>query len=233
MDKKCRDAEMTRTKRFYIDAYMTAMDDNGVLWDKSEKDSKLYYKTALRLGGEREYCQGVQHVEQNLHIPPPEGLYSTIVIDPPWPCASDVVLGTIHHYNPMTLEEIEQLEVPAADDCVLWLWALNNQMHEAYHILEAWEFEPKTLLTWVKNRIGTGYYLRGKTEQCILAFKGSPRWTNKKQSTLLNAKIREHSRKPDEFYSLVDKICSGPKIDMFSREKREGWTTWGDETEKF
>ena len=233
MDKKCRTAEMSRTKRFYIDKFMTLMEDNDVLFDKSEEDMKRFYRMVQKYGSEREYCQVVQHVEQEPIISPPDGKYDVIVVDPPWPCESDVVLGTVHHYRPMTLEQIESLEIPAADDCVLWLWALNNLIHEAYHVLDAWGFTPRTVLTWVKNRFGTGYWLRGQTEQCILATKGKPVWINTKHSTILAAEVREHSRKPDKFYALVDSICHSKKLDMFSREKREGWEQWGDEVDKF
>jgi len=166
----------------------------------------------------------------------PEDVYEVIVVDPPWSSGqnpdADHARG-VPTYMVADFAAIEALDIPAAPDSVLWLWAVNSMMHEAYHVLDAWGFTPKTVLTWVKDRMGTGYWLRGKSEQCILAIKGSPIWKNKKETTILNAPIREHSRKPDEFYDLVNEICTGRKIDMFSREKRDGWDQWGDEVDKF
>ncbi len=78
-----------------------------------------------------------------------------------------------------------------------------------------------------QGTIGLGKHLRGQTEHCILAVKGKPKLKLTNQSTLLRAPRREHSRKPDEFYKLVDEICEGPKLDYFGRESREGWIVYG------
>jgi N6-adenosine-specific RNA methylase IME4 len=78
----------------------------------------------------------------------------------------------------------------------------------------------------VKNRIGTGYWLRGRTEHCIMAVKGHPIVQLTNQSTVIHAPVREHSQKPDEFYRLVETLCLGRKIELFARETRDGWDTW-------
>jgi len=127
----------------------------------------------------------------------------------------------------MSLEEIKALKIPSAPDCVLWLWTINSQLHEAFQVLEVWGFEPKTVLTWVKPSIGLGRYLRGQTEHCVLAVKGNPKPKLTNQATILQAPRRQHSRKPDEFYKLVDELCEGPKLDYFGREDRAGWTVYG------
>jgi len=163
-------------------------------------------------------------------IKAPEGLYDVIVIDPPWNygteydpegrrCASP--------YPEMSVEELKQLKIPANENCVLWLWTTNAFMHDAFHLLEAWGFEPKTILTWVKDRIGLGDWLRGQTEHCILAIKGKPIVNLTNQTTVLYAKNRGHSCKPEEFYKLVDSLCYGRKLDYFGRLKREGWEIYG------
>ena len=150
--------------------------------------------------------------EQAKKLIPPKGTYNVIVIDPPWP------YGTKYDpqgrriaapYPEMGLEELSKLELPAAEDCVLWLWTTNAFMHDAYHLLETWGFEPKTILTWVKPRMGIGDWLRGKTEHCILAVKGSPRINLTNQTTVLHAEAEGHSAKPDGFYALVDSLCFG------------------------
>ena len=135
----------------------------------------------------------------------------------------------------MSAEELCALPVAslAHDDCALWLWTTNAFMRQAYMCLDAWGFTEKTILTWVKQKMGTGDWLRGQTEHAVLAVRGNPvvRLTN--QTTVLNAPTREHSRKPDEFYALVDALCPGSKLEMFAREGREGWQRWGAEAEKF
>lgn len=163
-------------------------------------------------------------------LPPPKAEYSTIVIDPSWPYGSRYDPENWRGappYPEMSLDEIRALKIPAAKDCVLWLWTTNHHLHEAFHVLEAWGFQYKSILTWAKDSIGLGKSLRGQTEHCLLAIRGSPKLKTTGQSTLLTAPRREHSRKPDEFYKLVDELCEGPKLDYFGREPRPGWIVYG------
>jgi N6-adenosine-specific RNA methylase IME4 len=163
-------------------------------------------------------------------LTPLEGVYDVVVIDPPWN------YNSVYHidgnrasclYPEMTSSEIASIKLPLADDCVVWLWTTNAFMHDALHILEAWGLTQKTILTWVKDRMGLGSWLRGQSEHCILAVKGSPVISLTNQTTVLNGPLREHSRKPDEFYVLVDSLCHGRKLDYFSRTERKGWTCYG------
>lgn len=170
--------------------------------------------------------------------PMPTGPYRVIVADPPW--AYTKRAGDASHrgdlpYPPMTTDEICALDVSsiAHDDAVLWLWTTNAFMRDAYRVLDAWGFEERTILTWAKDRMGLGDWLRGQTEHCIMAARGKPTITLVNQTTLLNGPLREHSRKPDEFYSLVDALCPGSKVEMFCRTPRAGWAMWGAETEKY
>lgn len=163
---------------------------------------------------------------------PPIGTYQVIVIDPPWPYGGSYDPDThrvASPYREMSIEALKELHIPSAPDCVLWLWVTNAFMHDAYHLLEAWGFEPHTILTWDKQRVGVGYYLRGQTEHCILATRGKPIITHSAQSTLISVKATSHSTKPDEFYKLVESLCVGNKLDMFARREREGWEVWGNE----
>jgi N6-adenosine-specific RNA methylase IME4 len=168
----------------------------------------------------------------------PTGRYSVIVADPPW--AYQKRAGDATHrgdlpYPPMSTDEICALDVAslAEDDCVLWLWTTNAFMRDAFRVIDSWGFEERTILTWAKNRIGLGDWLRGQTEHCILAARGKPTLTLVSQTTLLHGDVREHSRKPDEFYSLVESLCHGSKLELFCRTPRLGWAKWGAETEKF
>jgi len=112
----------------------------------------------------------------------------------------------------------------------LWMWTTNRHLvgGEASQILKHWGFRPVSLLTWVKERVGTGVWLRGQTEHAVLAVRGKPIQPLKPESTLLRAPCtRTHSTKPDAFYELVERICPGSKDEIFARRPRTGWTTWG------
>ena len=87
-------------------------------------------------------------------------------------------------------------------------------------------------MTWGKDKIGIGKWLRAQTEHCILAVRGKPLFTGESSSTLLLAKRGGHSEKPEEFYKLVEKTCHGRKLDYFARKKREGWDVYGDEVKE-
>jgi len=162
----------------------------------------------------------------------PEGRFEVIVVDPPWNYESKYDADG-HRvscpYPEQTLEEIQKEPIPekAAKNCVLWLWTTNAFMHQAYHILEAWGFTPKTILTWVKNKFGVGSWLRGQTEHCILAIKGNPVINLTNQSTVLFAAVTKHSKKPDKFYEMVNQLCIGRKLDFYGRKNRKGWIVYG------
>ena len=169
-------------------------------------------------------------------LPTPEGLFDTIAIDPPWrydrqPKDSD--LRGECDYATMSIEELKALVLPAAPDCVLWLWTTNSFMGEAYQLLDAWGFTAKTILTWDKVNLGLGEWLRNVTEHCILAVRGRPVVTLTNQTTLIREPRREHSRKPEAFYALVESLCPGRKYEHFSRTPRPGWTGYGLESDAF
>src|ERR1035437_3039514 len=151
----------------------------------------------------------------------PTGPFQVIVADPPWEYAS----GNSLPYPTMPLDEIRELPVQdlADQNAILWLWTTNTHLRAAFEIAEAWGFEYKTALTWVKDRMGTGEWLRGQTEHCLLAARGKPVFVHGSYTTVLNAARREHSRKPDEFYTLVEATCPGNRLELFARQARAGW----------
>ena len=167
----------------------------------------------------------------------PPGGFDVIVIDPPWP------YGT--KYNPdgrraaspypeMELYELDALHIPASDDAILWLWTTHAYMRHSFALLDRWGFRDVSIVTWDKQRIGLGYWLRSQTEFCIMAIKGKPKVNLTNESTIIRAKAREHSRKPEEFYSMVERLCGGQRrLDYFSREARPGWHQLGNEPERF
>jgi N6-adenosine-specific RNA methylase IME4 len=107
----------------------------------------------------------------------------------------------------------------------------NHHMREAFGVLDAWGFEQKTILTWAKDKMGMGDWLRGKTEHCLLAVRGKPVVELKNQTTLLHGAVREHSQKPVEFYDYVEELCPAPRYGyLFSRyQHNESWDCHGDE----
>jgi N6-adenosine-specific RNA methylase IME4 len=138
----------------------------------------------------------------------------------------------------MTREEICAFPLASilAPDAVVWMWFTNYHIHRGIHrtVLDALGLESKAMLTWGKPHIGGGDWLRGQTEQCILAVQGNAVVTLTNQSTLLLAPPREkggHSLKPVEFYNLVESLCPAPRYcDLFSRYRHNNkWDCHGDQ----
>jgi len=166
----------------------------------------------------------------------PAGKYDVIVIDPPWQYATEYNPETRRGTSPypeMSLEEIKNIEIPAKDDCILWLWTTQKFIWEAKEILDHWGFEYKAMLIWDKEKMGIGRWLRLQCEFCLLGIKGKPIWDIKDIRDIIREPRREHSRKPEAFYKMIDENFVGRKLDYFSREKREGWEVFGNDTEKF
>lgn len=176
--------------------------------------------------------KGKEERQKIASIKPPQGTYQVLVIDPPWPFTSRQMDSTHEIASPYeikSIDEIKALNIPAAEDSVLWLWVPNAFLHSAFHILEAWGFQYRTTLTWAKNFVGLGDWLGGQTEHCLLATKGKYCIFRYNESTLLTAPRTKHSEKPISFYELVERLCPGEKIDMFARRKRDSWSSWGAE----
>jgi N6-adenosine-specific RNA methylase IME4/ParB-like chromosome segregation protein Spo0J len=161
----------------------------------------------------------------------PTGPFQVIVADPPWRYES----GNSLPYPTMDIEEIKAMPVAeiADDNAILWLWTTNAHLLVAFDVVNAWGFEYRSLLTWVKDRMGTGEWLRGQTEHCILAIRGRPVFLHGNHATVLEAAGREHSRKPEEFYALVEATCPGGRMELFCRQGRPGWQVYGNDICRF
>ncbi len=163
---------------------------------------------------------------------PPEGKFNVIVIDPPWQYGGydpDGLRGQ-GDYPTMTIEQLKEIKLPTADDCVLWLWGVDLLLKETLDLIEYWGFERKSTLIWDKQIIGLGHWLRNQHEYCFLCVKGKPVFHGESTSSILNAKRLKHSEKPQEFYDLVEKTSPyKDKLDYFARKKRKGWIVFGDE----
>jgi N6-adenosine-specific RNA methylase IME4 len=185
-------------------------------------------------------------------LPVVPGGFACIAADPPWRFASnsDAKPGrnARRHYRTLALSEIATLPVGdiAARDAFLWLWIPSPFLVVGAHIglMRGWGFEPTALaFTWAKLNpnaptllfserdfaIGGGLTTRKNTETVVLGRCGKPKRLAKDVRELILAPRREHSRKPDEFYRRAERYCAGPRLDLFAREHRSGWTCWGDE----
>ena len=178
-------------------------------------------------------------LQQIAEAPPVEGKFEVLVVDPPWSYNKtrddDSSQRGRTPYPTMTEEQIKAIKLPEADsNCILWLWTTNAHLAsgEAARVIEAWGYNPKSILTWAKNKMGLGDWLRGQTEHCILATKGRPVIAPPVPSTLLHADVGVHSSKPDAFYELVEAMCPGTKGELFARRQREGWNQHGVELPK-
>ena len=166
-----------------------------------------------------------------------EGVYSTIVIDPPWDWGdegdSDQLGRARPDYATMSIQELMALPVGklAAPDAHLYCWITNRSLRKGFALLEAWGFRYVTMVTWAKPSFGLGNYFRGQTEHLLFGVRGSLPLARKDVGTVFSAARGKggHSSKPDEAYALIESCSPSPRIDMFSRDSRQGWVTWGQD----
>ncbi len=183
--------------------------------------------------------QKVEQQKQDIKSQPtPEinGSFDVLVLDPPWNYGREYDPDTSRVANPypeMNQQQLKELKIQANDNAVMWLWTTHAFMQDAFELLKHWGFDYKAILTWDKQNMGMGYWLRMQTEFCLLAVKGKPIWDNTKHRDIIHEKRREHSRKPEAFYDMVNDICYGTKLEYFARESRNGFEVFGNDTEKF
>jgi N6-adenosine-specific RNA methylase IME4 len=165
--------------------------------------------------------------------------FPVILADPPWHFevyneSSGVERAAGNHYPTMSLEEICALPVKelATDSAALFLWVTAPHLEQAHHVIRAWGFIPKTGFVWVKDRFGLGYFLRGRHEHLLIAVRGDMPCPlpSRRPDSVIKAPRREHSRKPDEAYALIERMYPDlPKIELFARATRAGWAAWGNQ----
>jgi N6-adenosine-specific RNA methylase IME4 len=164
------------------------------------------------------------------------GKFPIIYADPPW--RYDFSRSTSreieNQYPTMELNDICNLEVAkiANDDCVLFLWATNPKLQEAFLVIDSWGFEYKTNMVWVKDKIGMGYYARSQHELLLIATKGSVPVpvAEFRPSSVIYSDRDQHSKKPDGVYEIIEKMYPEySKVELFARNKREGWEAWGNQ----
>jgi len=165
--------------------------------------------------------------------PLPEGPFELIYADPPWQLGgADSNRAPENHYPTLRLEEIAALEPPAAQDAILFLWAVACLFPQALEVMAAWGFEYRTNLVWVKDRIGLGAWVRHRHEHLLIGTRGrfSPPEPQLRPDSVIAAKRRRHSQKPDCVYERLERMCPRvSKLELFARQARPGWVAWGKE----
>jgi N6-adenosine-specific RNA methylase IME4 len=177
-----------------------------------------------------------------------KGQFATILADPPWQFINKTGKVAPEHrrlsrYGTMRLDDIMALPVEhfAAPTSHLYLWCPNALLPEGLAVMKAWGFSYKSNIVWHKVRRdggsdgrGVGFYFRNVTELLLFGVRGKNARTlapGRRQVNLLATRKREHSRKPDEQYPLIEACSPAPYLELFARGRREGWTTWGNQAD--
>jgi N6-adenosine-specific RNA methylase IME4 len=172
--------------------------------------------------------------------------FATVLADPPWQFQNRTGKVAPEHrrlarYSTMQLDELVALPLPelAADTAHLYLWVPNALLLEGLRVLEAWGFQYKTNLVWHKVRKdggpdgrGVGFYFRNVTELVLFGVRGKNARTlspGRRQVNFVATQKREHSRKPDEMYRVIEACSPGPYLELFARGTRPGWAVWGNQ----
>lgn len=215
------------------EAYYRECKDKGVA--PTQGGMKQAMKRDHRAAREEQLAEKIEHATVTLGVQ----RYGVILADPPWrfePYSRETGMDRAadNHYPTMTIADIKALDVPAADDCILFLWATGAMLPEALETMADWGFEYKTNFVWEKDRIGTGYWNRNKHELLLIGTKGDvPAPAPGDQfDSVFPAPVGPHSRKPERAAEMVEAMFPNlPKLEMFSRRARPNWDSWGAEAE--
>lgn len=176
--------------------------------------------------------------------------FSTVLADPPWQFTNRTGKMAPEHkrlnrYPTMSLQDIKDLPVEAVvkDTAHLYLWVPNALLPDGLAVMSHWGFTYKSNLIWYKirkdggpDRRGVGFYFRNVTEVILFGVRGKNARTlqpGRSQENIISTKKREHSRKPDEQYDLIEACSPGPFIELFARGPRKGWFSWGNQSEEY
>jgi N6-adenosine-specific RNA methylase IME4 len=192
----------------------------------------------------------------------PRNHFGAVLADPPWhwkswgkwrgqrgSLAPNGGRDVQNHYGIMETDDIHAMPVAdlCADDAVLFIWVTWPMLPEGLATVSSWGFEYKTAFDWIKARtnqidmfrddadgqVGMGYWTRSNSEPCLLATRGRPKRVHADVRQGIIEPRREHSRKPDCIHGRIERLVSGPYLELFARQERPGWTAWGNETTKF
>jgi N6-adenosine-specific RNA methylase IME4 len=187
-------------------------------------------------------------VDEVSGLPTIVGGFSTVLADPPWRFVNRTGKvapehGRLSRYDTMSLEEICALPVgdSVSRNAHLYLWVPNALLPDGLSVMESWGFRYVSNIVWAKRRKdggpdgrGVGFYFRNVTELLLFGVRGSMRTLapGRSQVNMIESRKREHSRKPDEQYGLIEDCSPGPYLELFARHARDGWSAWGNEASK-
>ena len=171
-----------------------------------------------------------------------------IVADPAWKFSDSLPgksRGAIRQYKCLSVQDIIRFPLPPiADDAMLLLWRVSSMAEEAYQVVRAWGFVPKSEIVWEKLtklgklHFGMGRYVRASHETCIVATRGRFKVRDRSVRSRFSARVPVgddgkyiHSAKPHEIFAIAERLSPGPYVEMFARPRRAGWTCFGDEVE--
>jgi N6-adenosine-specific RNA methylase IME4 len=180
-------------------------------------------------------------------LPETPGGFKTVLADPPWRFTNRTGKVAPEHrrldrYSTMTLDAIKRIPVAScvAANAHLYLWVPNALLPEGLAVMQAWGFRYVSNVVWAKRRKdggpdgrGVGFYFRNVTELILFGVRGSMRTLSpaRRQVNMIETRKREHSRKPEEQYDLIEACSPGPRLELFARHPRQGWTVWGEESD--
>lgn len=183
----------------------------------------------------------IEQIEKG-DLPELKGLFDIVSVDPPWnyegktdkiTSFDSIGRRSANPYPEMSTNDIKKIKLPLMDNAVVLLWTTHKFLPDAFEILKEWNLEYKATLIWNKEKMGMGAWFRMQCEFCLVAIKGKPYLENTKYRDIFKETRRQHSRKPDGFYDMINNITLGRKLDYFSRESRNGWEVFGNDINKF
>jgi len=212
---------------------MNAYKARDVEFNNTPKDKERFLELFEEIGSEWAFVSDQKQNEKNASISLLKGKFDIVYADPPWRYyVNHLRANPEKHYPTMSVKQICELVVPSSENAILFLWATNPMLEDALKVMESWGFNYKTNFVWVKNKFGTGFYVRGQHELLLIGVKGdvhAPEQSNR-FSSVLNAPVAKHSEKPSQFYDIIEKMYPNARyLELFARNKREGWEAWGNE----
>jgi N6-adenosine-specific RNA methylase IME4 len=231
-------AEIFNTNRTYVNdaAKLKATDPAKFEQIRSGEKTLTEVKKEAKVEQRKADIQAQREAIATGTVQMPEGVFEVVAIDPPWNYGREYDPDGSRVANPypeMSQQQLLELAPPFATDSVCFLWTTHAFIFDAKELLDKWGFTYKATMVWDKDKIGMGAWLRMQCEFCLIGIKGKPVWDNTTWRDIIREPRREHSRKPEAFYQLVEQVAVGRRLDYFSREKRAGWESYGNDADKF
>ena len=199
-----------------------------------EKQTEFLNKASDEKLSVRELRNEIKRVDKVFEsVNLPKGKFNVIYCDPAWQYSnSGFEMSAENKYPTMPTEDICNLEIKdlTSDNCILFMWVTNPLLEDAFKVIEAWGFGYKTNMVWVKDRHTAGFYIFGQHELLLIAVKGSMLPIGEKPKSIITGDNKIHSKKPECVYEIIENMFPEMKyIELFARNKRDGWESWGNE----